>query len=113
MTRIKRPKSVKSRTYHSRCGCGDIFTTCSDLDGKLFEVFATLGKAGGCGQANKTSVGKLISTALRSGTDPKDLIKAIDGVSCHMANSNTGTLSCLDAVAQDIKLHELEKTKLL
>lgn len=108
--KAQRPKSVQSSTYHDRCGCGDIFTTCSDnLDNKLFEVFATLGKAGGCGQANKTSIGKLISVALRSGTDPNDLIKAIDGVSCHKANPVIGIPSCIDAVAKAIKQHQANK----
>jgi ribonucleoside-diphosphate reductase alpha chain len=103
MLKKNRPKVVSSVTYQNRCGCGDIFVTCSDHQGSLFEVFAVLGKAGGCGQANKTSVGKLISVALRSGTEPKSIIKAIEGVSCHKAS--TTTPSCIDAIALAIKEH--------
>jgi len=113
-TKMKtRPKQLKSTTYENVCGCGEVYTTCCDLsDGSLFEVLVTLGKAGGCSKANKTSVGMLISIGLRSGADPKDIIKALEGTSCHQANVTLGIPSCIDAISADIKLHEAKKGKL-
>jgi ribonucleoside-diphosphate reductase alpha chain len=47
---------------------GDLYVTVNeDETGKPFEVFATLGKAGGAAMADVEGIGRLISLALRSG----------------------------------------------
>lgn len=107
----ERPQKISGNTYKVKCPCGDLFVTCNDdpFNGQLFECFATLGKAGGCGAANKTAVGMLISIALRSGADVTDIIKCMNGVTCH--KSSEGAQSCITQIALAIKDHEDEKRK--
>lgn len=104
---LNRPKSIQSITYHQTCGCGDIFVTCGNhpKTKKLFEVIVTLGKAGGCGIANKATIGGLISLALKGGIDPVEIVKPLSGVSCHNANPIAGVPSCIEVIAQSIKEH--------
>ena len=47
---------------------GDLYVTINeDVNGRPFEVFCTLGKAGGAANADAEAVGRLMSLALRSG----------------------------------------------
>jgi ribonucleoside-diphosphate reductase alpha chain len=104
-----RPLAVPGVTYQLKCGCGPIYITCTDNDNELFEVFVTIGKAGGCGCANKESLGKVISIALRSGTDPAKIAKSLDGVSCPQTNEALGVYSCITCIAKTIQEHEDSK----
>ena len=103
-----RPKATKGTTYELKCPCGDLYVTCNDIDGELFEVFATLGKAGGCGAANKAAIGILLSIALRGGVAPEYLIKGMSGVTCHRSNAQME--SCISQMASILKEHEEAKT---
>lgn len=103
MTKQPRPRCLTGSTYEINSACGPIYITCNDKDGELFEVFARLGKAGGCGSLTSEGFGMLISIGLRSGTKPADLVKSMRGMNCH--KSSEGVPSCLDAIAQAIKEH--------
>ena len=47
---------------------GDLYVTINeDEDGRAFEVFTTVGKAGGAAMADAEALGRLASLALRSG----------------------------------------------
>lgn len=105
MTMQGRPAKMTGTTYQSKCACGAIYITCNDnVDGKLSEVLVRIGKAGGCASANKETVGKILSIALRSGAAPGDLITALEGVSCHLTTPHVG--SCISNIAQKMKEHE-------
>ena len=74
-------------------------------DTGICEVFANLGRAGGCpSQSEATS--RLISTALRSGMDVESLIEQLRGIRCHSTlrqkatNPNIKVLSCPDAIGR-------------
>jgi ribonucleoside-diphosphate reductase alpha chain len=52
-----------------RTGLGDALPDCQRIDGKPFEVFATIGKSGRSITAKAEAIGRLVSLALRSGVD--------------------------------------------
>jgi ribonucleoside-diphosphate reductase alpha chain len=63
-----RPAALKGATRRMPSPLGDLYVTVNeDEGGKPFEVFATLGKAGGAAMADVEGIGRLISLALRSG----------------------------------------------
>lgn len=92
-----RPKVLSGRTHEQGCGCGRVYVTVNRLDGRVVEVFARLGKSGGCGAATMEAVGRLLSAGLRCGVDAAVLIKQVSGIQCHRHPS------CLDAVAEVLK----------
>ena len=78
-----RPQKLTSQTFEIPCPCGRVYVTITENDGHPFEVFARLGKSGGCGAAVVSAMTSTTSIALRSGTDPQDLAKGLIGISCH------------------------------
>ena len=77
------------------------YVTITEKDGIPFEIFARLGKSGGCGAAVVSAMTSTASIALRSGTDPHDLAKGLLSISCHRPPAQDGEkkiMSCADAV---------------
>ena len=100
----KRPQKLSGFTYQVETGCGSMYVTINEDGGAPFEVFATMGKAGGCAASQIETIGRLISLGLRSGVQIEQIVKQMQGISCHSV-SGTGehrVLSCADAVAKTI-----------
>ena len=53
-----------------------------DDESHPFEVFTTLGKAGGCHGADLEAISRLISLALRSGISPDEINEQLKGITC-------------------------------
>ncbi|MBN1297105.1 vitamin B12-dependent ribonucleotide reductase [bacterium] len=108
-----RPICVKGRTIEMETGCGSLYVTINEDDnGNPFEVFAQIGKAGGCVASQTQSTARLCSLALRSGIEPKTIIKQLIGISCHKPSGfgSNKILSCSDAIAKALKWYlALEK----
>ena len=65
---------------------GTLYVTVTEDDkGQPFEVFMSLGKAGGALMADVEALGRLISLALRSGIPMKELHRQLRGLSPHRA----------------------------
>ena len=102
----KRPKSYTSTSEKFSTGCGDIFVHISvDEDGNPVELFASMGKAGGCSNAMLEAVGKATSIGLRCGIDPKEFVKQYVGIRCPSPTWDNGEqiLSCIDAMGKALK----------
>jgi ribonucleoside-diphosphate reductase alpha chain len=104
VTHQVRPKVLHGTTIETMTGCGKLYVTFNvdSETGKPFEVFISMGKAGGCAQSQCEAIGRLISMNLRSNGDITRVIKQLKGISCHMKygfGPNT-ILSCSDAVAK-------------
>ena len=102
-----RPISVKGVTDLVRTGHGNMYVNITfDDTGKPFEVFTTLGKAGGCDSANLEAVARLVSLALRSGIDPDEIVHHLQGITCCPAwDGGTLIRSAPDAMAHVLTNH--------
>ncbi len=101
-----RPPIIKGTTRKMKTGCGNLYVTINeDEDGRPFEVFNQMGKAGGCAASQSEAIGRLVSLALRCGIDPELIIKQLKGISCHLAVWQDGgrVLSCADAIAKALE----------
>jgi ribonucleoside-diphosphate reductase alpha chain len=76
-----RPASLNGVTNRIRTGRGPLYVTVNvAADGRPFEMFATLGKAGGNDAAMSEGMSRLASLALRSGVDPEEIVKQLRGI---------------------------------
>ncbi|MBW3552865.1 MAG: vitamin B12-dependent ribonucleotide reductase [Gemmatimonadetes bacterium] len=107
-----RPDVLTGTTRKMRSPLGDLYVTVNeDESGKPFEVFTTLGKAGGAAMADAEALGRMISLALRSGIPLTDISKQLRGISCDRAVGfgPNKVLSMPDAIGQVLELHMAEK----
>ncbi|RKY90626.1 ribonucleotide-diphosphate reductase subunit alpha [candidate division KSB1 bacterium] len=112
-TKRERPPALKGKTIRMETGCGPLYVTINEDEYGLFEVFNTMGKAGGCVASQTEAIGRLISLALRSGVSTEAIIKQLIGISCHKPYGFGAQriLSCADAVAKAIKIYLEEKSR--
>jgi ribonucleoside-diphosphate reductase alpha chain len=107
-----RPAALTGMTRRMPSPLGDLYVTVNeDEQGHPFEVFATLGKAGGAAMADVEAIGRLISLALRSGIAMAEVYRQLRGISCDRAVGvgPNKVLSVPDAIAQVLIQHEREK----
>lgn len=109
ITPRERPDMIRGYTYRIKTAYGKLFITINDdEDGSPFEVFSHLGKAGGFFAAKAEAICRLISLALRSGIDPKEIIdqlKGIRGPTPTWTEDGKMILSLPDAIAQILAKH--------
>jgi ribonucleoside-diphosphate reductase alpha chain len=101
-----RPDVTFGMTRKLKTGCGTLYVTINYDDNKHpFELFSTMGKAGGCAASQAEAISRLISFALRSGASVKEIITQIKGISCHSISWSKGgkILSCADAIARALE----------
>jgi ribonucleoside-diphosphate reductase alpha chain len=103
----ERPRALTGTTYQMETGCGPLYVTINEDEGGLFELFTTMGKAGGCAASQCEAIGRLVSLAWRSGVQARQAVKQLVGISCHKpAGFGAKRItSCADAVAKAILLH--------
>ena len=103
-----RPKKTNGSTIKSRTGCGTLFISVNRDKHGLCEVFANLGKAGGCPSQSEATC-RVVSAALRCGVAPEVLIEQLKNIRClstitrRKTNKDIGVLSCPDAIARAIE----------
>lgn len=103
----ERPLALQGWTYRMQTGCGPLYVTINQDETGLFELFTTMGKAGGCAASQSEAIGRMVSLAWRSGIHTRQVIKQLSDISCH-SHSGFGEnriRSCADAVAKAIQLH--------
>jgi len=103
----KRPVETKGTIARVNTGCGSLYITVAYDDKGIFEVFATLGKSGGCASAQLEATCRLITLALRSGVDVTMVVKQLRGIRCPNIAWEEGhsILSCADAIASVLEKH--------
>jgi ribonucleoside-diphosphate reductase alpha chain len=81
-----RPELLRGATRRIATPLGDLYVTITEDDkGQPFEVFMSLGKAGGALMADVEAIGRLISLALRSGIPLKAIHRQLRGISSDRA----------------------------
>ena len=108
MPRARQPVT-QGRTFKFRMGCGTLFVTVNHDEQGPCEVFANLGKAGGCPSQSEATC-RAVSAALRSGVDPRVLVEQLKGIRClstwaaRHIKDGVEVLSCPDAIARAIEV---------
>src|SRR5207249_3133031 len=81
-----RPDLLKGSTRRVETPLGTMYVTITEDDkGQPFEVFISLGKAGGALMADVEAIGRLISLALRSGIPMTEIYRQLRGISSDRA----------------------------
>ncbi|GIS82567.1 MAG: hypothetical protein CM1200mP15_11990 [Dehalococcoidia bacterium] len=103
----ERPREIRGVTERVRTGHGNMYITINFDEEQLpFEVFSTLGKAGGCDSAQLEAISRLVTLALRSGVDPQEIVSHLRGITCCPAwDEGTLVRSAPDAVALAVERH--------
>ncbi|MBW1645250.1 MAG: vitamin B12-dependent ribonucleotide reductase [Deltaproteobacteria bacterium] len=107
-----RPRALTGQTFQMTTGCGPLYVTINvDEEGRQFELFNTIGKAGGCAASQCEAIGRLVSLAWRSGLPAEPVVKQLIGISCHkpFGFGDNKVTSCADAIAQAIRM-QLEQS---
>ena len=101
MDKHKRPKITTGKTHKVTTGCGSIYITPNYDGGKLVEIFAWLGKAGGCAHCQLEAITRSISLGLKYGIPAEDYERQLRGIRCLGVAQDGGQtiLSCPDAIA--------------
>ncbi|EFQ23354.1 ribonucleoside-diphosphate reductase, adenosylcobalamin-dependent [Aminomonas paucivorans DSM 12260] len=101
----RRPAALTGSTVKVRTSFGNLYLTLNRLEGKPFELFATLGKSGRDTQAHTEALGRLVSLALRSGVPVRDVVGQLKGIggSQPVFEGDGMVLSLPDAIAQGIE----------
>jgi ribonucleoside-diphosphate reductase alpha chain len=77
-----RPELLRGATRRLETPLGTLYVTITEDDrGQPFEVFMSLGKAGGALMADVEALGRMISLALRSGIPMKEIYRQLRGIS--------------------------------
>jgi len=75
-----RPDSLSGVTQRVETGYGKLYVTINeDEAGRPFELFANIGHSGGYTNSFTEALAKVISTALRSGVDPEEVVDELQG----------------------------------
>lgn len=114
--KLPRPKVVGGIIVKVVTGCGNMYIQLGWWNGRLQEVFATLGKGGGCSMSFNEALTRSVTTGLRfgKGVPVSEYVKQLSGVRCPEPRpfpKEDAVLSCPDALARMLKVYGSLTTK--
>jgi len=96
---------LHGHTIKMKTGCGSLYVTLNYSEsGKPIEVFARLGRSGGCSSAQTEGIGRLISLALQNNISLENICKQLRGISCDkpIGFGRNKIYSCVDAISKGL-----------
>lgn len=103
----RRPPCRVGKTVEQQIGCGSLFLHVNKWDGEVREVFAQVGKEGGC-PSQSSALGILLSDIAQGKTSLRTVAEDLRGIKCHSCiKTGAKVLSCPDAIAR-VLLNELK-----
>ena len=105
MEKYNRPEQIQSTTVRTETGCGHLYVTVGKDNGRIIELFATLGKAGSCATAHNEALTRAISLGLKYDIPLEEYIKELENIQCPSPTWVDGeqVTSCADAIAKVLK----------
>lgn len=103
MDRLPRPKVVGSINVRAITGCGNMYIQMGWWQGSLHEVFATLGRGGGCAMSYGEALTRSITAGLRREVPVSEYVRQLKGVRCPSPMpfpKEESVLSCPDAIGK-------------
>lgn len=111
-----RPSVTKGKTIRMETGCGHLYVTINEDENGLVELFATMGKAGGCAASQIEAISRLISLSLRADIDPDSIIKQLKGIRCPnpspLLKEGKRNFSCADSIAKALEIYLEDRNQL-
>ena len=105
-TKPPRPLVLGGITVKVVTGCGNMYIQLNWYRGKLFEVFATLGKGGGCAVCQTEGLTRGITLGVKYGVPVTEYIRQLRGIRCPTPMPfprEHAVLSCPDAIAKTLE----------
>ncbi len=108
LVKASRPTILGGITIKVPTGCGNMYVQMNWCHGRLFEMFATLGKTGACAESHMEALTRSITLTLRCTPDGAvhdyvhEVIDQFRGIRCPTPipfPRETAALSCADAIA--------------
>ena len=90
-------KTEEAVSVSEETGCGKIYVIMSHQEGKLSRIHISLGKSGSCASTHLLTLQEVINKLITLGCLTEDIIKAINGHTCHKGNC------CVNHVANAIE----------
>lgn len=101
-----RPEMIIGTTTKVSTGCGNLYVTINvDEEGRPFELFTQMGKAGGCAASQLEAIGRLVSLGFRAGVEVKAIMEQLRNIRCPSPSWEKGQriFSCADAIARVVE----------
>ena len=101
-----RPEVIIGTTTKVSTGCGNLYVTINvDEEGRPFELFTQMGKAGGCAASQLEALGRMVSLGFRSGIEVKSIMEQLRNIRCPSPSWEKGQriFSCADAIARVVE----------
>jgi len=107
----ERPDKVEGTIHKVKTALGTMYITVGEVQGKPFEVFATLSKGGTHANADTEGLSRLVSLALRSHVPVVEIVKQLKGIGSGSSAFNKGkvVLSIPDAIAWILEKEYLDE----
>lgn len=104
-SKLVRPKVTTGITVKVNSGCGNMYITINFNNGKIIEVFATVGKSGGCAYSQLEAITRVITLGFKYDIPINEFIDQLKEISCpSTAADEIGKVSsCADAVAKTLE----------
>ena|SRR3990167_1963101 len=112
LVKKRRPRQTTGTTYRIEVGCGHLYIiTGHNKDGELIEIFAKLGKSGGCAMSQMEGITRSVSLGLKYGIPIEEFVDQLEFIQCPSPSlspndeleSMEEVKSCSDAIAKVLK----------